>query len=119
MSDANRAILRLILEGPYADNVTMSAENKAVDKENFNKMKTTFNACMNEDAIKATGVAPIRKILDEFEEHFPLKAPSGVSAVDELTNAMIWLSKNKVDSLVSNFVTVSPLSTSFRLTSLR
>lgn len=108
MSDTNRAILREILEGSYVDNATMSSESKAIDEENFNKMKTTFNACMNEDQIKATGVTPVVAILSELEKHYPLQAPKGVSPVDELTDAMIWLSKNKVDSFVSNGVTVSP-----------
>jgi endothelin-converting enzyme len=105
MSDFNRNLLHAILEGQYADNVTMSAVNKTLDKANFEKMKVIYNTCMKEDAIKAYGVTPLRDLLTEFESVFPANGTS--ASKDELTKAIIWLNRNAVSGLVSSGTGVS------------
>src|ERR1700712_2549237 len=87
MQDVNRNLLHGILDGAYAENSTFTGANRTLDKANFDKMKTAYNACMNEDAIKAYGVTPLRKILDAFEAVYPLNATK--SSNEELTNTLI------------------------------
>jgi hypothetical protein len=99
MQDVNRNLLHGILDGVYAENSTFTGANRTLDKANFDKMKTAYNACMNEDAIKDYGVTPLRKILLEFEAVYPLTAANASN--DELTNTLIWLAKNSVSGLVS------------------
>ncbi|KAF2420974.1 endothelin-converting enzyme [Tothia fuscella] len=101
MSDENRNVIRSIVEGPYPDaNTSFTGDNKVIDKENFQKMKTVFQTCMDTAAIDSYGVAPVQRILDEFEQHYPLTAPKTPNP-DELTRAVIWLAKNSVSALVS------------------
>jgi endothelin-converting enzyme len=110
LSDQIRDTLHAILEGQYAENNTFAGTDRDFDVKNFQKLKTAYNTCMNEDAIKAFGVTPIRQILDEFEAIYPTSA--GASKYNdtkaELTNAVVWLSRHgKVSGLLSSGTTVS------------
>jgi endothelin-converting enzyme len=109
MSDVNQALLHSILEGNYTESPDVTGENKVYDLANFNKMKTAYTACKNEDAIKTYGVTPVRKILEEFQSVFPLAGPAvGSNASNmELTKTMSWLFKRNVDVVVSSGVSVS------------
>jgi hypothetical protein len=111
MSDVNRNILHEILEGQYTPNANLKATDAiSADKDNFQKMKTAYNACKDEAAIASVGVAPLRIILDELEKVYPAKPKANAgTGNDELTNALIWLAKNSVSGLVSSSPTVSPL----------
>jgi len=48
MSDVNRNVLHSILEGGYSNNETLSGETKAIDRENFDKMKLAYSTCMDQ-----------------------------------------------------------------------
>jgi endothelin-converting enzyme len=109
MSDTNTDLLHAILEGPYAENTTYTGANRTADEDNFKKMKIAYNACMKEDVIKAYGVAPMKKILEEFNTQiFPAKGNAKPSA-EELTKAMSWLYKKSVGALGNPLPTVSVL----------
>jgi endothelin-converting enzyme len=109
MADNNDNLMKRILESAYDEKApsNFTAEQKALDKANFNKMKTAYNSCMNEDAIKAAGVAPLRKLLDEFEKQFPAGGSKKADNKDELTNTLIWLAQRKFSDLVSVTMQVS------------
>jgi endothelin-converting enzyme len=113
MSDVSKDLLHEILEGSYVGNSSLSAANITIEKENFGKMKSAYNACMKEDAIKAYGVKPVRDLLDEFEQHYPATGPEPSADSEGLTKALIWLAKNSVNAIVSASVTVSPPGFSF------
>jgi endothelin-converting enzyme len=109
MADVNKDILHEILEGEYVGNSSLSAANRIIDKQNFQKMKTVYNSCMNQDTIKKVGVKPLRDLLDELEIVYPKSpAPNAQgSSNDELTKALNWLAKNSINAIVSSQVTVS------------
>lgn len=113
MADVSKDLLHEILEGQYVGNSSLSAANITIEKENFGKMKTAYTTCMNEDAIKAYGVKPVRDILDELEKHYPVAGPDPAADKEGLTKALVWLSQNSVDAIVSTGVIVSPSSSSF------
>jgi endothelin-converting enzyme len=116
MEDNNKNIMRRILESPYNDkNTSFTPEQRTLDKANFNKMKSAYNSCMNEGMIKAAGVAPLRKILDEFEKQFPATSPTGAkkSTKEELTTVLIWLAQHKFSDLVSVTMQVCPIISAF------
>jgi hypothetical protein len=106
MSDLVRNIIQEILEGSYSDNFTLSGTNKTIRKENFEKMKTAYSTCMDEESIKKAGTAPLRGLLDEFDTHYPITASnlSINTSKDELSNVLVWLSKNSVSVLVSPII---------------
>lgn len=105
MSDVNKNMLHAILEGEYPQNATTT--DKAVDEENFAKMKLAYNTCKDEEGIKSYGVAPLRAIIDDLETHYPLTAPAATTGNDELTNALFWLESQSVSGFVGSGVTVS------------
>jgi len=109
MSDYNVNLTRDILESPYLDTY-FTGDNKTQDKANFDKMKLAYSTCMNEDAIKAVGLAPIRQLLQEFEIQYPAVAPKtagNFSNTEELTNVLIWLAKRGVEGLITSDTDVS------------
>jgi endothelin-converting enzyme len=111
MEDNNKDIMRRIIESNYDDKTvpSLAGEQRSLDKANYNKMKAAYDSCMNEGLIKAAGVAPLRKILDEFEKQFPVASPAGgkKSTKDELTSALIWLAQHKFSDLISVTMQVS------------
>jgi endothelin-converting enzyme len=103
MNDASRKIIQEILEGSYIDNSTAIGSNKAARRENFEKLKTAYSSCMDEESIKQAGTTPLRNLLDELDAYYPVIASnlSTISSKEELTNVLVWLSKNSVPVLVS------------------
>jgi endothelin-converting enzyme len=98
LSDDNDRIIQAALTGPYMANTTLSGVN-AFDRKNFQKIQQTYAACMNDDSIKAYGVTPLRKMLDEFDAVFPANATN--SSAYDLTGALIWLFKRDVTSMIA------------------
>lgn len=109
MGDKIKNLLRSILDGNFDSTATrLTGQAKIDDEENFNKMKATYQTCMNEDAIKAYGTKYVTEKLQEFEKVFPEQGPSfSASSNEELTNILIWLGKNFATGLVSIDVDVS------------
>lgn len=107
MSDVSKDFLHEILEGQYVGNSSIAASQIAIEKENFGKMKTAYNTCMKQDAIKVYGVKPVRDILDEFEKYYPAAGPEPSADKEGLTKALIWLAKNGVGAIIGATVTVS------------
>jgi endothelin-converting enzyme len=111
MSDTIKSVLLDILSNPYKETAAISGVNATFDKANFGKMKDAYDTCMNEDGVKAYGVTPIVKLLEEFDKVYPEKGPNPtVANRDELTNTLIWLAKNNVAGLVGAGTTVSTQS---------
>lgn len=107
MLDTNQDILHQILEGQYVGNASLPASQIEIEKENFGKIKSAYNSCMKEDAIKAYGVKPLRDVLDEFEKYYPVAGPEPSADKEGLTKALVWLAKNSVDAIVSFGASVS------------
>jgi hypothetical protein len=109
MGDTIKNLLHNILEGKYTSNSTqMAAAERNYDLENFQMMKYAYDTCMNEEAIKAYGVKPVKDLLDEFEKVFPVEGkPVYGGSNEELTNTIIWLAKHSVAGLVSSDTGVS------------
>lgn len=108
MSDVSTNFLHEILEGQYVGNASLPASKTAIEKENFQKMKSAYSACMKEDAIKAYGVKPVRDIVEELEKYYPAAGPEPSADKEGLTKAIIWLERNNVDAIVGLGVSVSP-----------
>jgi len=112
MTDINDSILRGILEGEFTNKTAYSYTNRAIVHDNFNKVKSAYKSCMDKDAIKKAGVAPLRALLEEMEMYYPATRPhesqnvSG-SSNKELTEVLIWLTKRTVPTLINSAVVVS------------
>ncbi|GME64811.1 putative endothelin-converting enzyme protein [Neofusicoccum parvum] len=96
LSDENNAIMRAILENPYPGNSSYSGANDTANRENFAKMQTTFNACMDLDAIKQAGVTPLKDLFNDLPGAAVTYGHTG-----DLTDSLIWLAQHGVSALVS------------------
>ncbi|QDS78081.1 hypothetical protein FKW77_003728 [Venturia effusa] len=101
IKEENTDILHQILEGGYVGNASQAPAKIAIAKENFGKMKIVYNTCMDEAAIKAYGIKPMRDLFDQFEKIYPAAGPEPSADKEGLTKALVWLSKIKIDAVLS------------------
>jgi hypothetical protein len=76
MGDMNDRILHSILEGDFENKTAFPHTNRAVARENFDKLKTAYSACVDEEAIAKAGIAPLRILLEDGAS-LPCCSPSG------------------------------------------
>jgi endothelin-converting enzyme len=101
LAGSHRDRLHAILESPYSRNSTLLGAALAFDEANFKKIKQVYDTCMNEGAIQAYGVAPLQKLLDEFEDVYPRTALKNLTVSSNLTNALVWLSQRSINALIN------------------
>lgn len=107
MSETSQTLLRHILEAPYPDSPDHSSFSPAnifstmssVDRENFNKLKGAYEACMDEDTVKKNGVEPLMKVLHQVAKRFPIE--TSAQDHDDLSDTTLYLAKLGVSSLIS------------------
>lgn len=119
MNERNTQVLQHVIEGAYPEDSSHSSysprslqeEDNSIDKENFNKIKDAYDACMNEDAITKLGADPLIKLLDHVKELLPVD--SEASAKDDsngLTDAFIYANQVGVSPLMQFSIGVSTLA---------
>ncbi|OJD29097.1 endothelin-converting enzyme [Diplodia corticola] len=97
LSQEAQATARGIIERGYADYSPFIGATSDANHDNFEKMLTAYNACMNEDAIKKAGVKPMKKLLDKL----PAVVQNPLSGHRDLTNALIYLANIGVFPLLT------------------
>lgn len=94
INDAVNAKLRAILEGPYpiaSNHSHFSPRNlegrddKSLDEQNFDMMQTVYKACMDEEAIKAAGIQPLKPFVNDLNATFD---------GGNFTDTLVYLAKN-------------------------
>src|SRR5688500_15042879 len=48
------------------------------DEANFNKMKTAYDACLDEETIKSLGTSPLMAVLSRIKTAFPVDTSSSL-----------------------------------------
>lgn len=71
---------------------------KSADQENFDKMKSAYDACLNEDQVMKAGAAPLLQVLEEIKKVFPITNDANPQ---ELSDVITLLAKYGVPSLVA------------------
>lgn len=108
MSETSQMILRHILESPN------DAESPA-DRENLEKLKAGYEACIDEQRIKERGLKPMKAVLERIAEIFPVSSSNKqffrmaageqhglmYRRENQLTSALVYL----MDLGISAFVT--------------
>ncbi|EXJ92195.1 hypothetical protein A1O3_00745 [Capronia epimyces CBS 606.96] len=110
MAESSELLLRHILEAPYPDSSTHSYFSPAqldpasgsVDKDNFDKLKAAYDACLDEDTIREIGVAPLVEILDEISSRFSVARHPHSADNEDLSETVLYLAKLGVSALVSS-----------------
>ncbi|KAL5114546.1 hypothetical protein ACEQ8H_007579 [Pleosporales sp. CAS-2024a] len=108
MAEQSQLLLRHILQAEYPKDsqhsyfspMRLMTVEKSADKENFDKMKTAYQACLNEDQIKSVGAKPLMDVLEEIKKVYPVTA-SGASDEHALKDTILVLAKHGITSFVS------------------
>ena len=80
----------------------------SVDQQNFDKLKTAYDACLDEDTIKKQGIKPLLEILSQVNDLFPPKqkssgarTPFGPKDSEALSSTMLFLYNLGLSPLLS------------------
>lgn len=117
MSENSQMLLRHILEAPYPNDSNHSNFSPAqlveslssVDEQNFDKLKAAYDACMDEEKIKAAGVKPLMEVLHQVADLFPVKesafnrrTPLTAADSKDIAETVLYLEKLGVSALISS-----------------
>ncbi|EAW21324.1 M13 family metallopeptidase [Aspergillus fischeri NRRL 181] len=91
MAEAAQMRLRHILESTSAP--------EAADEENFRKLKSAYNACLDEAAISKRGSEPLDALLAQFDDIYSAESAAVGSDVN-ITDAVLFLMNSGVTALV-------------------
>lgn len=94
--------LRHILESPQVPGVPASD-----DKDNFQKLKAAYDACMDVPALKKRGSKPLEDMLAQIERIYPL---GGGDSHEKLTDAILYLINIDVSALTAFSISVRCLA---------
>lgn len=79
----------------------------SVDRQNFDKLKTAYDACMDEENIKETGVEPLADVLHTIAQLFPAEESARqeetalkVQGHPGLANTIIYMSKLGISTII-------------------
>jgi len=97
----NKEIIHQILEGEYPLNNKLSAEDQELDKEIFNKVKTIYTSCMDEEAIRKQGKKPIVELLKRLDLY---NNKSKYEGINGLTNLITELHQYGIRFLFKSYV---------------
>ena len=113
MVEESQTILRHILEGD-------ASKISPADRQNFEKLKADYDACMDEKEIRNQGLEPLEEITERVKTFFagpeaawkasPVRQSQqsiAYSSGSRLTDALLYLMKSGVDAMVSAGVGVS------------
>lgn len=119
MAEDSQQILRHVLESPYSVNDYKIEIDSSAKRDIFVKLKTAYNACMDDVVIKDAGSAPLLDVLRKVEELFPAARPEFsplikkidqkgllLKAENHLSKTLTYLTSIGMDPLVSFYVTV-------------
>jgi endothelin-converting enzyme len=113
MAESSQMLLRHILEAPYPKDskhsyfspMQLSVDDKSEDEENFDKMKAVYDACLDEDAIKKAGTAPLVQVLKEIIRLFPVGDKEKAITTEDsasIKDAVLYLANLGISALVSS-----------------
>ncbi|GAA5811019.1 hypothetical protein MFLAVUS_004448 [Mucor flavus] len=115
LRDQNKDIVRGILSGTFEDfyqrthspNSQLPDPEKVIDKQNFEKAKSLFDSCMNENLIDSRDTDPILPLLKELADLYPTKGNNGGES-RKLTQTLSFLAKRDIGALFEIIVDADP-----------
>ncbi|KAF2017828.1 peptidase family M13 [Aaosphaeria arxii CBS 175.79] len=103
MQEESSLLLRHVLEAPYPKDsehsyfspMQLRVNSKSADEENFNKMKSAYDACLDEDRIKSIGLQPLLEVLDEVKQAYPADGEAHIK------DAILSLARYGVSAIIA------------------
>jgi len=72
--------------------------SKSADEENFDKMRSAYDACLDEDEIKNIGVEPLLRVLEKIKKTFPIDSKGSLHTTKDV---LLLLARYGVTGLVT------------------
>jgi len=94
--DNSQEILHQILEGDYPVDTNLSEEDQKLDKEIFNKVKTIYDTCMDEDTINKNEKESLINLLNKLDIY---NSKSKYDNVEGLSNILVDLHHHGITTL--------------------
>jgi endothelin-converting enzyme len=79
----------------------LATSSHSADEDNFEKMTSAYNACLDEPRIKKLGIQPLAEVADQIKKAFPLKTAVTHRPESALSDTLLLLAQYGVSSLVS------------------
>lgn len=89
MSEEGQLTLKHVLESPAPKDTSLFWTASSPDDEIFTKMQDAYGACLNETQLRSIGAKPLRDLVFQLGDIYPLKKPSGKDT--SLTHAVEFL----------------------------
>lgn len=96
IGDRNIVLLNRILEGDHVENPLLSVPEKVADAQNFEKLKSAYQSCKDDAAVRLAGVTPLINMLQDFRQTWL----ANVANKDRLTAGLLWVLRNSVSALI-------------------
>lgn len=80
----------------------LGVASHSTDEENFKKMKSAYDACLDESSIKELGIKPLARIIEQVKRAFPLDSTGARRTDNSLSDTILFLAKHGVSGLVSS-----------------
>lgn len=93
--------LRHILDVPDAPS--------SADSENFGKLKTAYESCLDDSTIKKRGSEPLEKMIAQLEKIYSTSGTSSREAKENLTETVLYLMESGVLALATPTIAVGCL----------
>lgn len=79
MHEKSQQILRHVLESSFSNEDSFIGDTSSPDKLIFGKAQDAYDACIDEDKLRAIGSGPLIEVLRVIDELFPAVTPDRVS----------------------------------------
>lgn len=96
IGDRNTVLLNKILEGEYTENPVLSTAEKVADAQNFEKLKSAYQSCKDDAAVKLAGVTPLVDMLEDFRRSWNKYEANK----DRITAGLLWAVQNSASALI-------------------
>jgi endothelin-converting enzyme len=100
--------INLILKHSYFSPLRLTTSTRSADEDNFDKMKSAYDACLDEATIKGLGIIPLEDVVKAIKASFPGTVTAGgilrAKEANAIEDTVLLLAKYGVSALVSTSI---------------
>jgi endothelin-converting enzyme len=78
-----------------------TAPGRSADKDNFLKLSSAYQACMNEPAIEKLGIRPLAELVEQIKQLSPLNVGDAYCSSNALSDSILFLARHGVSAFAT------------------
>lgn len=109
MYEKSQQTLRHLLEAPYSDFEVVRSSGDRADRAIFNKIKSAYDACIDEATIRDHGSLPLLEVLRKVGEYFPVHGSlrdSGTPPTNQHQAKVFHFDENQLSKTVAYLASI-------------